>query len=160
MHLVWHFRAVACRPLYVGLLGDWGLGSRLKRPLKKSGCVWYTERIVLTKDSILTSINWFSYGSLIVTIIIIISNYIYKLVVVTWPPPPFITGCTVHIIKIVWAGIYIKNHNAVLHVLYIKVQWNSDIHMLSVHGEDQKDLTVKIWAKLDNPFLSYGFLKF
>ena len=41
-----------------------------------------------------------------------------------------------------------------------KVEWKSDIHMLSVNGEDQEDLTVKIWAKLDNPFLSYGFLKF
>ena len=41
-----------------------------------------------------------------------------------------------------------------------KGEWNSDIHMISVNGEDQQDLTVKVWANLDNPFSSYGFLKF
>ena len=47
-----------------------------------------------------------------------------------------------------------------IHVHVLKVECNSDIHMLSVSGEDQEDLTVKVWAKLDYPFLSYGFLKF
>ena len=44
--------------------------------------------------------------------------------------------------------------------LLFKVECNPDIHVLSVNGGDQEDLTVKVWAKLDNPFLSYGFLKF
>ena len=34
----------------------------------------------------------------------------------------------------------------------VKVQWNPDIHMPSGNGEDEEDITVKIWAKLDNPF--------
>ena len=41
-----------------------------------------------------------------------------------------------------------------------KGEWKSDIHMISVNGEDQEDFTVKVWANLDNPFFSYGFLKF
>ena len=41
-----------------------------------------------------------------------------------------------------------------------KGEWKSDMHMISVNGEDLEDLTVKVWANLDNPFLSYGFLKF
>ena len=47
-------------------------------------------------------------------------------------------------------------------IVYIKLkgEWKSDNHMISVNGEDQEDLTVKVWANLDNPFLSYGFLKF
>ena len=32
--------------------------------------------------------------------------------------------------------------------------------MISVNGEEQQDLTVKVWANLDNPFSSYVFLKF
>ena len=40
------------------------------------------------------------------------------------------------------------------------MEWKSDIHMLSVNGEGQEDLTVKVWAKLDSPVLSYGYLKF
>ena len=36
---------------------------------------------------------------------------------------------------------------------FIKVEWNPDIHMLSGNGDDQEDITVKIWAKLDNRFL-------
>ena len=42
----------------------------------------------------------------------------------------------------------------------LKGEWNSDIHMISVNGEDQEDLTVEVWANLDNPFLSHGFLKY
>ena len=42
----------------------------------------------------------------------------------------------------------------------IKGEWNSDIHMISLNGEDQEDLPGKVQANLDNPFLSYGFLKF
>ena len=46
-----------------------------------------------------------------------------------------------------------------IHAFYIKGEWKSDINMISVNGEDQEDLTVKVWANFDNPFLSYGFLK-
>ena len=35
---------------------------------------------------------------------------------------------------------------------HIKVECNSDIHMLSVNIEGKGDLTVKILAKLDNLF--------
>ena len=35
----------------------------------------------------------------------------------------------------------------------VKVECNSDIHMLSVNREGQEDLTVNILAKLDKPFL-------
>ena len=44
-----------------------------------------------------------------------------------------------------------------LKYLVLKGEWKSDIHMISVNGKDQEDLTVKVWANLDNPFLSYGF---
>ena len=38
--------------------------------------------------------------------------------------------------------------------------WNSDIHMISVNGEDYEDLTIHVLrANLNNPFLSYGFVK-
>ena len=38
---------------------------------------------------------------------------------------------------------------------------NSDIHMLSVNGEDQKkNVSMKVRAKLDKPCLSYEFSKF
>ena len=30
--------------------------------------------------------------------------------------------------------------------MQFKVEWNSDIYMLSVNGEDQGDFTVKVWA--------------
>ena len=34
----------------------------------------------------------------------------------------------------------------------LKVECNPDIHILSMNREGQENLTVKIWAKLDNPF--------
>ena len=34
----------------------------------------------------------------------------------------------------------------------LKVELNPNIQMLSGDGEDQEDITVKIWAKLDYPF--------
>ena len=37
-------------------------------------------------------------------------------------------------------------------LLWMKVEWNPDSHMLSGDGEDQEDITVKIRAKLDNRF--------
>ena len=40
-------------------------------------------------------------------------------------------------------------------ILKIKVEWNSDIHILTVNGKDQEDLKVKVWAKLDTPFFSF-----
>ena len=46
-----------------------------------------------------------------------------------------------------------------LHVEGFKEEWKSDIHMISMNGEDHKDSTVKIWADLDNLFLSYGFFE-
>ena len=39
-----------------------------------------------------------------------------------------------------------------MYFFVFKVECSSDIHMLSVNREGQEDLTVKIWAKLDNPF--------
>ena len=48
-------------------------------------------------------------------------------------------------------------------VVYQDLNWNethADIHMLSVNREGQEDLTVKVWAKLDKPFLTYECLKF
>ena len=32
-----------------------------------------------------------------------------------------------------------------------KLEWNSDIYMLSVNGEDQEDVLVTVCAKLDKP---------
>ena len=49
------------------------------------------------------------------------------------------------------AGYSMKKEN-----LTIKGEWTSDIHMISVKGKDQEGLTVKVWANLDNLFLSYG----
>ena len=45
-------------------------------------------------------------------------------------------------------------------IVNLKGEQKSDNLMISVSGEDQEDLTVKVWANLDNQFLSYGFLKF
>ena len=40
-----------------------------------------------------------------------------------------------------------------------KKERESDINVLSVNAEDQERLN-KVWANLDNPFKSNGFLKF
>ena len=48
----------------------------------------------------------------------------------------------------------------IMNNVVIKGEWNSDIHMISVNGEDHQDLTVKVWANSDNSFSSYVFLKF
>ena len=45
-------------------------------------------------------------------------------------------------------------------IAMLKREWKSDIHLISVNGEDQEDLTVKVWENFDNPFFSYGFVKF
>ena len=68
--------------------------------------------------------------------------------------------------RYLYCSACLKKWKSVSYMIYItnfhivKVEWKLDIHMLSENGEDHEDLTVKVWAKFDYPFLSHEFLKF